>query len=77
MVGLSVCWSVCQSVRTKNVKNITKADLVRYYASASLENSNGRGSGGEGGEEKRGGGGDRWGGGDGNTEKVRFSHWKP
>ena len=55
--------SVCRSVE-KNVKNSTKADLVRYYTSASVGHCNGIGSGGVGGGGGRdgGGGGGRGGG---------------
>ena len=54
----SVNWSVCLSVCRKNVKNSTKADIVRYYTSASVGNCNERWSGGIGG----GGGGEGGGG---------------
>ena len=58
-LGLSVCLSVCR----KNVENSTKADIVRFYTSASVGNWNERQSGGIGGGD--GGGGGKGGGGEG------------
>ena len=51
---------------------------MRYYSFANVGNSNRResvkGGGGEGGVEV---GGEWEGGGGRNTEKLRFTHWKP
>ena len=72
-----------QSVE-KNVKNSTKADIVRYITSASVGHCNGSGSGEIGGEGGRGGGGGGGGRGGGSTYPelytavaVLVQFWEP